>query len=584
VALRLEYKATGATAPTSAEPGLVELDESTGVVEAIVSVTGVVDEDNDLVEPGAYAKTLRDRTPKGIFHHDWHKWVAKTLDIAELMPGDPRLPRTTRSGAPWPPQAGALWVKCQFNLATQTGREAFENIKFFANEAEWSIGYKILPGNARKTPQGVRRIKQVELYEYSPVLFGAAPLSGTLSVKYAGGGNDLVEDDSAIGSGLTPTDDDRDEADEDDAAPTAPESPALSIFDLIGGENDGSGESTPPPALSIFDLVEDDEGMESKAGMPGVVDTPSDEQSVRRLKRWYTHGQGAVQIRWGTPGDFNRCVRIASKHMPPGQAKGFCANLHKEALGVWPGREHDKKDTYDPALETGPDAGYLAPEGMEAKVLHVPGTLEDLHAKLRAAVEDLFIPKSGGDYDSPRATEHWVCVEGTWTDRIVVTHERGRDRDSYSIPYSLTPSGDVILGAPQPVTITVMPVITPAAVAAKADSLARLTDALRSDLTASYGMETKVGKVLSSATEKRIRQAVEALIDVLRSAGVDIQASDPVEQPEDSPSVPSVMVDTDTTAPSVRSEKVLLDPALLKRAQEITRHARALQLSATSRP
>lgn len=177
----MEHKA----AVASPESGLLEADDATGVVEAIVSVTGVLDEDRDIIKPGAYAKSLTKRRPKGIFVHDWGRWVARTEQVEELMPGDSRLPTKTRDGRPWPTQAGGLYVKTRFNLDTTEGKDAYSNVKFFSEtgECEWSIGYKVPPGKSVRTKSGERHIEEVDLYEYSPVLFGAAPLSGTLSVK-----------------------------------------------------------------------------------------------------------------------------------------------------------------------------------------------------------------------------------------------------------------------------------------------------------------------------------------------------------------------------------------------------------------
>ena len=57
------------------------------------------------------------------------------------------------------------------------------------------------------------------------------------------------------------------------------------------------------------------------------------------LKRYWIAGKGAAKIRWGVPGDFMRCVRQIRKYFPK-DPKGLCANLHHDAMGKWPGREH----------------------------------------------------------------------------------------------------------------------------------------------------------------------------------------------------------------------------------------------------
>ena len=56
------------------------------------------------------------------------------------------------------------------------------------------------------------------------------------------------------------------------------------------------------------------------------------------LRRYWTIGKGALKIRWGTPGDFTRCVRELDQYMP-GRAEGYCANLHHRATGMWPGSD-----------------------------------------------------------------------------------------------------------------------------------------------------------------------------------------------------------------------------------------------------
>jgi len=56
--------------------------------------------------------------------------------------------------------------------------------------------------------------------------------------------------------------------------------------------------------------------------------------NTRRLVRYWTRGEGAAKIRWGTDGSFDRCVRhLTGKVRDP---KGLCAELHKSATGEWP--------------------------------------------------------------------------------------------------------------------------------------------------------------------------------------------------------------------------------------------------------
>jgi len=70
--------------------------------------------------------------------------------------------------------------------------------------------------------------------------------------------------------------------------------------------------------------------MAGDSGIPGHL--------PHQLATWWERGAGAAKIRWGAPGDFDRCVRLAvsEAHMDPERAKGFCAERHHAATGMWP--------------------------------------------------------------------------------------------------------------------------------------------------------------------------------------------------------------------------------------------------------
>jgi hypothetical protein len=65
--------------------------------------------------------------------------------------------------------------------------------------------------------------------------------------------------------------------------------------------------------------------------------------NTQRLMEYWAHGEGAAKIRWGVPGDFNRCVDHLSKYVPPTIVKGLCANLHRRATGFNPGAAPSEK-------------------------------------------------------------------------------------------------------------------------------------------------------------------------------------------------------------------------------------------------
>jgi hypothetical protein len=70
---------------------------------------------------------------------------------------------------------------------------------------------------------------------------------------------------------------------------------------------------------------------------PGWLTNPRD---TSRLRNYWATGPGAAKINWGVPGDFNRCRALLSEYVPrPDWLAGLCANIHYDAIGVWPGQE-----------------------------------------------------------------------------------------------------------------------------------------------------------------------------------------------------------------------------------------------------
>ncbi len=80
---------------------------------------------------------------------------------------------------------------------------------------------------------------------------------------------------------------------------------------------------------------------------PGTHDGPgwiTHPVPTGRIRRYWVSGKGAAKIRWGVPGDFNRCRRQLAKYIAnPAWLAGACSNMHKEALGIWPGMETGRK-------------------------------------------------------------------------------------------------------------------------------------------------------------------------------------------------------------------------------------------------
>jgi len=177
------------TKETKIFPGYVmKADEDTGVVDAYVSVMGIVDEDipPDMIEMGAFAKTIKERGPAGankirvLHQHKWDEVVGKPLSLVEHSRD--QLPADLLEK--YPEATGGLFTRTQFILDVQRAREDFALYKSGAM-SEWSIGFDTLDADFDKSADddSFRRIKEVRLWEYSPVTWGANQATITTSVK-----------------------------------------------------------------------------------------------------------------------------------------------------------------------------------------------------------------------------------------------------------------------------------------------------------------------------------------------------------------------------------------------------------------
>lgn len=186
----MEYKnLTAACIDAAAGVWGSEHPEEDGVRNLIVAVTGVRDEVGDIIVPGAFEHTLQRLEPKGCMGHDWNRVTGYPEAIEEVMPGDPRLPKTDRFGKPWPAEAGALFVRHRYHTDTDDGQRAYKDAKFLGPRLACSIGYvdpkddngkplysykQIDPVSGKMT----RYLPRLDLFEYSQVLHGAHLLAG----------------------------------------------------------------------------------------------------------------------------------------------------------------------------------------------------------------------------------------------------------------------------------------------------------------------------------------------------------------------------------------------------------------------
>lgn len=181
----------------------ISTSDAPGTIEAIVSVFNNRDLAGEVVMPGAFKNSLIKKLPRFVWAHNWEKIVGKTLEAAELLPGDPRLPIELSA-------LGGLYVKGKFNLNTTDGKDAYEHLKE-GDVDEFSIGYKVVRAH-RITEEGENvdfdpfdfffgfggknstlYLDELDLIEWSPVLAGMNDRTALIGVKTEGPLVDLVD-------------------------------------------------------------------------------------------------------------------------------------------------------------------------------------------------------------------------------------------------------------------------------------------------------------------------------------------------------------------------------------------------------
>ena len=177
------------TRETKTFPGYVlNADEDTGIVEAYVSIFGIIDEDipPDMIQLGAFKKTIKERGPAGsnkirvLHQHQWDEVVGMPLLIKEHKRN--KLPAELLEK--YPEATGGLFTRTQFILDVQRAREDFALYKAGAM-SEWSVGFDTMDADfdMGTDDEPYRLLKELRLWEYSPVTWGANQATVTTAVK-----------------------------------------------------------------------------------------------------------------------------------------------------------------------------------------------------------------------------------------------------------------------------------------------------------------------------------------------------------------------------------------------------------------
>ncbi|WP_326724667.1 NUDIX domain-containing protein [Streptomyces sp. NBC_00243] len=547
----------------------------------------MVDEVNDLIVPGAFANTLATRRVKAAWHHEWKDAVGVVLDVEEWLPGDRRFADIPN----WPKEAGALVATVAYNRRTTKGRDTYEQVKQWHEhgEAAFSIGYRVPTDGATRRGDGVRVIHKLDLFEVSPVLHGAHPLTRALEVKSSTEHDGMeykatpssveidvvapkIEDTIKV-AGLAVKAEDTGRVlliqralDDDD--------PAAGMWEFPGGHLE-DGEDALAAALREWEE-------ETGSTLPGTTSIVGSWTAPTGIYRGYVAViPGESHMPLNRPHDERR---IANPDDPKGDATEVTAWWPITALPDMPLLRPECRETpwsllAGATLPQGPPtkpaatpkefadgvmARYRALGGAEEKsaraavnaararlprIEHKSARSMVAEAKSRltplsevSAMSPKPLPESQEQFrtrlaDSVRELldqggDTWTCIEGTYPDHVIVSvHTEGPSPNSsshYAIPYTVTGTGDITLDKPQPVELATI-VVPEGTTAHRAATDAEDVDARVVQPT--IGAITDATARVSSTTAgpeqlESVRDRVRELIQALSAKGLDATSDD----------------------------------------------------------
>lgn len=161
---------------------LKEVNNEKNVFEGYASVFHNKDSHGDIIEPNAFTKTINERGHriKVLWQHDMFTPIGKAIDLKEDNYG--------------------LYVKAQIS-ETPEGKRAMTLIKDGVID-ELSIGYSVVKDEF-DTELEVRRLKEIKLFEFSPVTFASNDQAVITGAKYQQQlANSLMQLNGGLGSGV----------------------------------------------------------------------------------------------------------------------------------------------------------------------------------------------------------------------------------------------------------------------------------------------------------------------------------------------------------------------------------------------
>lgn len=307
------------------------VSEADRTFELRVVSYGTVDTYGSVWEPGVFADSLRTKLPPACWGHDWSRVIGSVVEHDDRADGQYGLVKMADTDDVPDARMAYSLIKDEHIKETSFGfkREEWRDAKRSEDYAPELAGEK-------------ERMSRARLDEVSPVLVGSVPGARILAVRDQAGKVSRMEAGrlvTAVATGQVTLKDALIALDAPDNLRVDPPLVVPTVQDVDGivvTETDENGEerevelSEVDVGIAFMLMGHDEFRLDGDRVATGNVTNP---KGTAQLKEYWAHGKGAAKVRWGTPGDHTRCVRLLSKYLPPNQVHGFCTNVQQLAIG-----------------------------------------------------------------------------------------------------------------------------------------------------------------------------------------------------------------------------------------------------------
>lgn len=289
-----------------------------GEFEGFAAVYEVRDENSDFIHRGAFARTLHHKGGK--FPILWQHQMNEPLGFLTATDAD-----------------GGLHVKGRFNLEVVRARETHALMKQAKNEGVpfgLSIGYDAINP---KWEGNTRHLREIRLWEVSPTLFPSQELATVMGVKQMG----KKQATEGKPFGEYETFEDCISANQDKENP---EGYCAWLHQQITGEWPTEGMSSkwqarvaalPEVKLSREQVTRLCPPCGEKMARLGLKSVTIGPRAVKQMPEQLFEGLCAA-----VPGEsFTSCMEKSFGDFSPDEKEAFCAWLHYECTGEWPGEK-----------------------------------------------------------------------------------------------------------------------------------------------------------------------------------------------------------------------------------------------------